>query len=636
MESHDDISESPQPQQLEQQASTSSALSPIDTLGPSSRVDSFSLTHAFDRLQVRDEHLTLVSNPPGVPEDQNQSHEKLPMAERMFPSLEVIFQHAIDESKLDIDVEDCRSKLRRAEEDSKQGARSILDLQWIRSILDQLSQTRSEHITQAATVLADGARDDSWRLPFGQSGLLGFFLGLASAQATGDLLVASLRFIGNACADTDVNRERAISPDCPVNSVETIAELLHEEGEATDMLQILNTIGIFLQHDQFQRHFIDRNLVNTLLDLLQSDLPQPGSKDSFEELSLLRNATNQILADISATAMFANKYTVQSPLVNTLVQWLSTTPSEEHLQICSCLTLGNLARSDQVCRAMIGLHLHEKLLEILKDSTCNMQIAYAALGFLRNLALPTENKTIIGSQGAVVPIISSFWSVDVSPQVQHTSVSLLRQLLNGCIGNVRWLLDSLSPDEDSPAYEKTYLSLLLLLFGRTDDVATRIEIGRTVATISRCLHSSSQGLPPQSTSAIMHRLYAMHTEIARPLAMMISQSRFPVVRSEGWFALALMARSQEGSAAVSEVLQQLEVFGILVSTITGQLDSNTSAQSVPAGPSGGSSTDAQSIQQLELMRAKDRENALVLVNELLKNSVRLDFLFVSIFHNILL
>ncbi|KAL8728153.1 MAG: hypothetical protein Q9181_005445 [Wetmoreana brouardii] len=509
MESHDDISESPQPQELEQQASTSSTLSPVNTLEPNVNADQASLTHAFDRLEVREEHL-VASNPAKILKDR--SHERLPMAERMFSSLEVIFQHAIDESKLDIGVEDCRSRLRRAEEDSKQGARSIPDLQWIRSILDQLSQTRSGHITQAATVLADGARDDSWRLPFGQSGLLDFFLGLASAQATGDLLVASLRFIGNACADADLNRERAISPEY----LPSIVKQLENVDNSTITVPIIYNIS--------------------------------------------------------------NDY----------------------------------------------------------DSTTNMQIAYAALGFLRNLALPTENKTIIGSQGAAVPIISSFWSVDVSPHVQHASVSLLRQLLNGCIGNVRWLLDSLSPDEDSPAYEKTYLSLLLLLSGRTDDIATRIEIGRTVATITRCLHSSSQGLPPQSTSAIMHRLYAMHTEIARPLAMMISQSKFPVIRSEGWFALALMARSQEGSAAVSEVFQQLEVFGILVSTITGQLDANASTQGVPAGPSGGSSTDAQSIQQVGVMRAKDRENALVLVNELLKNSVRLDFLFISTLHDLLL
>lgn len=420
--------------------------------------------------------------------------------------------------------------------------------------------------------------------------------------------------------------------ECPDESVQTLVRLLEEPDiEPTSMLQLVNTIGVFLQQDRFQRDFIESDCVSRLLELL---LPVNDDLEMEEELSSFRSATNQILSDISATGAFANKYTVRSAVVGTLVQWLST--SRAQLRICSCLTLGNLARSDPVCRDMVSrLDLHERLLEILQDQP-SVQVSYAALGFIRNLALPAENKSIIGSQGAV-RIISEFWSVDVTPQVQHASVGLLRQLLNGSISNVRWLLDSLSSDPESPAYEKTYLSLLLLLFGRTDDVATRIETGRTVATICRCISSSSQDLPVESTSAIRHRLYGMHADIARPLAMMISQSRFPIIRSEGWFALALMARSREGSATVSDVFQQLETFGILVSTITGQ--STTGAGVLAANTTTGHSRDnsdsssgssgVRSEQERE-MQAKDRENALVLVNELLTNSVRVDSIFVNL------
>lgn len=402
---------------------------------------------------------------------------------------------------------------------------------------------------------------------------------------------------------------------------------MQEPGiEPDDQLLLMNVVSLFLQHDRFQILCVEYDLVDNLLEVFTHSYSRRVSEaagtqhpvgSEAEELPLIRSAINQALSDISATAVFANKYPIDSQLTRSLVQWLSS--PRKQMRICSCLVLGNLARSDPVCRDMVSrLGLHQKLLEILQDQS-DIQVPYAALGFLRNLALPAENKPIIGSQGAV-EVISTFWSIDLNPQVQHASVSLLRQLLNGCIGNVRWLLESLSPDPDSPAYDKTYLSLLLLLFGRTDDVATRIETGRTVATICRCISSASQGLPPEATSAISHRLYAMHADIAKPLAMMISQSRFPVVRSEGWFALALMARSVEGSMAASHVLQQLEVFGVLVSTITGQpTNGNPLADT---GNDGGSGNDE--------MRAKDRENALVLVNELLKNSVRLDFLCVSI------
>lgn len=302
------------------------------------------------------------------------------------------------------------------------------------------------------------------------------------------------------------------------------------------MLLAINAISALLQQERFRRQFVDQDQIKVLLDVLVSSyLYEVPNLDAEEEKSLLRNAISQTLSDISATGMFARRYTINSPLVGSLIQWLSS--PHEQLQISSCLILGNLARSDSVCVEMVShLLLHQKLLELLQDQS-NIQVAYAALGFLRNLALPTWDKGIIGTQQSM-DTISKFWSLDLNPQVQHASVALLRQLLNHCIGNVRWLLESLSPDQDSPAHEKTYLSLLLLLFGRTDDVSTKVEIGRTVATICRCIASSSQGLPPNSTSAILHRLYGMHADIARPLAMMISQSRFPIIRSEGWFALA--------------------------------------------------------------------------------------------------
>ena len=45
----------------------------------------------------------------------------------------------------------------------------------------------------------------SWRIPFGQSGVLQFFLQLiATPDMDKDLLFHSLRLIGNSCADTGI------------------------------------------------------------------------------------------------------------------------------------------------------------------------------------------------------------------------------------------------------------------------------------------------------------------------------------------------------------------------------------------------------------------------------------------------
>ncbi|KAL8807113.1 MAG: hypothetical protein Q9200_004808 [Gallowayella weberi] len=632
------------------------------------------------------------------------------MAERMFTSLAVIIKRAAEQSGVDLDVRGILTILRRADEASRRGFRDIEGLVTVRNVLDQLRLAHSPDLVEAARILANASRDASWRLPFGQSGLLGFILRLQATEGTeDDILVPSLRIIGNACADTVINREMAISPDylpslvrhvknrkiskiiipvvynicndyeraqhafrtnglcpalielladsrfernallslvcsllefstqqydvvnCPEHSIQTVTELLLEEDiEPDDMLLVVSTISVLLQHDRFQNKFIEQDLVNCLMDAIvhlspsvstdrsQIALPTIGGDPEEEVLSSLRSAITQILADVSAIGAFSETYTVGSLLVQTLIRWLAP-DGQQQLQICACLMLGNLARSDAVCREMVhSMGLHDRLLEILADKT-HPQVSYAVLCFLRNLALPTDNKAILGTQRSV-EIISRFWSSDVNPQVQHASVSLLRQLLNGCIGNVRWLLESLSTDQDSPAYEKTYLSLLLLMFGRTDDAATKFEVARTVATICRCISASSQGLPSQSTNAIWHRLYGMHLDIANPLAMMISQSRFPILRSEGWFALALMARTREGSVAVSEVFQRLEVFSVLVTAITGQSTNGTEHPASVHTTTNDTSGSNGSPEQIREMEAKDRENALVLVNELLRHT----------------
>ncbi|KAL8658595.1 MAG: hypothetical protein Q9226_000885 [Calogaya cf. arnoldii] len=686
MDSDNDISEVLPYQKPQNDTPKPTTSSPDEAPSVSGNEVSQEPVSGHQELNVHEAPLTLAF-------DQLNLHGEPRMAEQMFLSLGVIIQEAAEEL-VDIDVQEIQNVFRRADQSSKNGNRDVGVLATLETVLDQLQD--SVHFVEAANILANASRDESWRLPFGQSGLLAMFLRIqARSDIEHHVLIPSLKFIGNTCADTDINRELAISPvyvpsliqhvqnprisrtiiphafrtnglcaalvrlledpqfqapelltyvysllelsssdqydldSCPVKSIQTVLELLQRDDLAPDdMLPIVHTAGAFLKHDHFQQHFIQHDLVYILMGVVdrsssaydsvtsQATVLSAAQTPDEDDLSVLRKAVSELLSDISATRAFARKYTIDSAFVESLIQWL--TSQQQQKQICSCLMLGNLAQSDPVCREMVSrLGIHDRLLEILEDQT-QPQVSYAALGFLRNLALPAENKPTVGTQ-RTVEIIARFWSENVNPQIQHASVALLRQLLNGCIGNVRWLLESLSPDPDSPAHEKTYMSLLLLLFGRTDDAATKFETGRTVATICRCISSSSQGLPPESTNAIWHRLYGLHPDIATPLAMMISQSRFPVLRSEGWFALALMARSGEGSAAVSEVFQHLETFGVLVSTITGQSPTSERPATCNTMSSDSNGSD-RSPEQVQNMKDKDRENALVLVNELLRHT----------------
>lgn len=81
------------------------------------------------------------------------------MAERMFPSLEEIFQHASEAHKTDLGVQDWHNRLRQADENSRRGLRDVEILKWIRTVLDQLRVSDTEDLLDAANVLANGSRD---------------------------------------------------------------------------------------------------------------------------------------------------------------------------------------------------------------------------------------------------------------------------------------------------------------------------------------------------------------------------------------------------------------------------------------------------------------------------------------------
>lgn len=109
--------------------------------------------------------------------------------------------------------------------------------------------------------------------------------------------------------------------------------------------------------------------------------------------------------------------------------------------------------------------------------------------------------------------------------------------------------------------------------------------------------------------------------MTKPLSFLITQSKWPVLRSEAFFILALMSRSPEGAQVIASLLQQENALASLSSTMSGQKsEGSEKVQEVSTG-----------LEQLQLepqqvsptnqadTSAIDRENALVLCTELLKN-----------------
>lgn len=348
-------------------------------------------------------------------------------------------------------------------------------------------------------------------------------------------------------------------------------------------------------------------MVEDVLSVLRQSFSIEIDESSTEEvkgLAQLRLKVNQALAEISASSLFAERYPLDSALAQTLKTWIVA--EEDQLQICACVMLGNLARSDEVCQVMVrDLKIHEELISVL-ESGSRGAVLHSALGFLKNLAIAGDNRVSLVEAG-IIPALSRLWAFDSVPQVQFSAATIARQVTISSMENILRLLVPLSEDPDSPAHKRTYLSLLLSLFEKTDSAPIKTEIGRTVASICRTVSPKARD-GDEDTKSLLEKLYTLHEGVARPIGAMITQTQWPVVRSEGWFALALMANSQSGCMAVVDCLHNEEVAALLKKTLRGE-ESVVDASSESSQPN---------VTQV----SKDRDNAFVLVQELLKNEVR--------------
>lgn len=445
----------------------------------------------------------------------------------------------------------------------------------------------------------------------------------------------------------------------PNNAVEILLLAATLSGlEIDDCISLMEFAIAHLKLESFQRYMIDEDLFEIPMrfllrtyssdtDIREDSFPDIGSltisdRDAEEERELFkaRLAIIQALADVSSLDEFTEKYaSTQNTIMINLRKWLSCTQSQ--LQQCSCIILGNVARSDTICIQMVSeSNIHKDLFSILRTSS-DSQLLHAALSFLSNLALPERNKSILGTAGAI-EVLNRFWTTEPLPQISYAAAGVARKLVNGSITNVHKILTSLSSDKESPAYFRTYLSLLLSTYGKADEPAVKHEIARLVAAVLRCIHS--QQVLPGTKEELLGRLYSLHPDLARPLANMVAQSQHPDVRSEGWFAFALMAQTPRGRAMISNVVSDIAVFGALEQTIKGTVpEGPAEMQTLPTSPSSmfassisPSPQPAGSTQGNNARKLHDRQNAMIMVHELLKNGVGFQvFDFLIPWHNLL-
>lgn len=384
------------------------------------------------------------------------------------------------------------------------------------------------------------------------------------------------------------------------NTAVVLFSLVEDETDDEDFLA-LTTSGIaYLQHPIFQEALLTESLEHTL-DIMSKSYDRPAEasedleSDVPEQLTTMRNNMTVALSDISVLPSFPAKYPINSDLTDRLQNWLSS--PHKQLQICACVMLGNMARSVETCIELVQTRrILVPLLNILK-TTNDPQLLHSTIGFLKNLALPLPNKTPLGEAGTI-EAIEKLWTLSTQAQLQYSSISLTRQLCISTVSNVQRIC----------ADSTSRIITLLSVFRSTDSTPTKMEIARLFATIGRVYAT----LPEDSIDSAQ-TFFGENPAIAEPLAYLIPQKEWPAIRSEGYFVMALMARTTKGAAIVAGVLED----DAAMQAIT-QLFAAPESEVFVAGVEGEQGPEADA-KKGKALQSKDRENVLVLLNELLKH-----------------
>jgi hypothetical protein len=393
------------------------------------------------------------------------------------------------------------------------------------------------------------------------------------------------------------------------------------------------------------------------------DVEQVDDPETADQLRQLRTALLTTLTDVTGKDTFAGSHPLNSSVVQTLWAWLHS--PNYLLQTAACLSLGNISRSDENSTALVQLHnAHKPLSLLISDpSTRDPQLLHSALSFLKNLAIPAQNKELLGDllEPSCLPRI---YSLDSLPQIQFAAASLTRLLLLNCPANVRRFCAPLTRDRDSSSRERTSLHILLELCERSDAEPTKMEIARAAAAICRILHTypSSVTLPEWGgedifdPSTLQSRVPFTEADdrarshfygtlrLHRALSILVVQKKWPAVRSESLFVFALMCRSRDGARVIVALQTDVAVLESFYTVITGRdkmaeledrgaeeqgmlPDASFSTKGeVPDAGAAASLANGLGLEPQEAdpkqsaqMARIDRENCMVMCTELLKN-----------------
>lgn len=376
---------------------------------------------------------------------------------------------------------------------------------------------------------------------------------------------------------------------CPDNAVAILCTTIRIPNlEAGNQASLGTAIVALLKHEHFQSLAVMQDDVRSILALIVFSYTQdpaevtdaaelidvsPVHKEQEIEdeqlLSSMRISLSGSLWDLSSLPEFATKYLLsphrRSDCLSVLFSWLQT--SVPQMQLSACYIFRNLASSDKACGILVQeSKIHMPLINILESSS-DFPVLGETLRLLKNLALPTENKPLIGS-GTAADSVTGCWSRLASPTLHQAAVGLFRSLLRGCPSNIINFLGLHSTRDDVSASSNGSLFHLWSLYQSSTDLAIKVEVARTVVEIWRTSHKEVPESVSSITQGTIEQARRIHANIAEPVVVMIVESNNASLVTEGWFGLTLIASSKAGCGMVSEALSGQKAWDVLVRAVT--------------------------------------------------------------------
>lgn len=448
------------------------------------------------------------------------------------------------------------------------------------------------------------------------------------------------------------------------STVQVLLDLASQEpfkDDVEDFTSLVSVAAAYLGSEPFQTDIVTKDDLHLFLSIYHhvhtgfGDVDEPGAEAALKQL---RAGLLNSLADISGHDAFPAHHPLDSSVPQTLLAWLKG--ANPALRTAACIAVGNLSRSDQASTDLVQKHsAHEPLTAVVADpATSDQQVLHAVLSFLKNLAIPAANKPLLG--GLLDPTcLPRMYALDTSPQVQFSAVSLTRLLITNCPENARRICKTSTGSGDGD--DATIADSIVSLFSRSDAEPTRMESARSILALCRALHSgsspkvvlqdwhtdsSSSSSPASSFEEKRSAFYQKHA-FSKPLSFLVAQEKWPTMRSEALFVLALMCRSEDGSKAVLSILDDDNTKVITELVTGGKKTPETETAAAAAAEQieeaghgekqqqqqgeGEAADDVAALttklqlepqqvdpRQQETMSKVDRENCLVLVTELLR------------------